>query len=62
MENRKMKKEYICPILTILKDENTVDFDAMHKLYDRLIKDGISEIALLVVENSMLKPLKFVNL
>lgn len=47
MENRKMKKEYICPILTILKDESTVDFDAMHKLYDRLIEDGISEIALL---------------
>lgn len=42
-----MEKEYICPILTLLKDENTVDFDAMHKLYDRLIKDGISEIALL---------------
>lgn len=42
-----MKKEYICPILTLLKDENTVDFEAMHKLYDRLIDDGIAEIALL---------------
>ncbi|WP_162887538.1 dihydrodipicolinate synthase family protein [Bombilactobacillus bombi] len=42
-----MEKEYICPILTILKDENTVDFEAMHKLYDRLISDGISAIALL---------------
>lgn len=40
-------KKYICPLLTLLKDEETIDFEAMHQLYDTMIAAEILGVALL---------------
>lgn len=42
-----MKPEYICPIITVFKDDGSINMDAMKVLYDRLISAGIDGIAIM---------------
>ena len=36
-----MKAKYICPILTSMNADETVNYDQMHAFYDQLIEAGI---------------------
>lgn len=40
-----MKKEYICPVLTMFKEDGSLDFQGMKCVVDRLINNGIDGIA-----------------
>lgn len=39
-----MKAKYICPILTSLNKDESVNYDQMHAFYDRLIEAGIDGV------------------
>lgn len=39
-----MKAKYICPILTSLNKDESVNYDQMHAFYDRLIEAGMDGV------------------
>lgn len=39
-----MKAKYICPILTSMNADETVNYDQMHAFYDQLIEAGIDGV------------------
>lgn len=39
-----MKAKYICPILTSMNQDESVNYEEMHAFYDRLIADGLDGV------------------
>lgn len=42
-----MKCGYICPVLTIFREDGSINYEGMHQMYDRLIAAGIDGVVVL---------------